>query len=259
MYTSDVKKNKKVWHDGQVRLHHVNSKAYLYSERSERLAESFLKVAACRSYSNDRATTGASCQIPEQFELMEDEEIEFDEVEDSHQLRAGQFLAQIVALIGIEHKVLSIATPSEFKSHQEHQKRRMEFLDEQIKQFDKPKRRRPSSPSTSSESLSATTSTPSRTEKDAHTSPTKPISTLRKRALTPFQSKPFQSPLLHRTVSVPRAGPKPSHMTPSREDTRTERTLDSPAPGSPSGDRIGKLKTLNLNWKPFCEAPEGSD
>lgn len=37
--------------------------------------------------------------------MKEDEELQFDELEDSHQLRTGRFLAQIIAFIGVEYKV----------------------------------------------------------------------------------------------------------------------------------------------------------
>lgn len=83
----------------------MNSKAHLYSERFEGLAEAFVKIASRRSQLSDTARSTPSSQLPDTFVLTEDEEIEFDEVESSHQLRTGRFLAQIDKLVGVEYEV----------------------------------------------------------------------------------------------------------------------------------------------------------
>lgn len=98
----------------------------------------------------------------------------------------------------------------------------MEFEDDQIKQYNKPKRsRRPSSPSHNKEQIipsssAITTTTPSKNTK--YNCATKSISSIRKRPITglpskafqsPIHAQPFQSPLLNRTASIE---PERSHL-----------------------------------------------
>ncbi|KAH9809426.1 hypothetical protein DFH28DRAFT_556582 [Melampsora americana] len=265
MYTSDVHKNKKVWHDGEVRFHHANSKAYLYSERSERLAETFVKAASRRSRLTSQPNAGPSCQLPDTFVLTEDEEIEFNQVEDDHQLRASCYLAQITNLIDVGYKVLPVATPMNPQARQESTKRKMEFLDEHIKQSTKSRRSRPSDASISKPVLPTT---PARSPSDNDTSPPKAIDSLRKRMITPLQSKPlqnnllvqpFHSPLLNRSAPRSELGSCPSHDTPSRNSSRPRPTSDELIEDSPHRSRVSNLKTLNMDWSSLCDASDGAD
>ncbi|EGG07511.1 uncharacterized protein MELLADRAFT_71680 [Melampsora larici-populina 98AG31] len=265
MYTSDVYKNKKVWHDGEVRLHHVNSKAYLYSDRSDRLAETFVKAASRRSRLTSQPNAGPSCQLPDTFALTEDDEIEFNQVEDDHQLRASCYLAQIVNLIEVGYKVLPVATPINPQARQESSKRKMEFLDEHIKQSVKSKRPHPSNASTS-KPVPQITPARSRPHNDTHTSPLKAIDSLRKRMITPLQAmplqnallaQPFHSPLRNRSAAPSELDSCPSHDTPSRNPFRPRPQIDQPI--SPHGSRVSNLKTLDMEWDSFCDASDEPD
>lgn len=252
---------------GEVRFHHVNSKAYLYSDRSERLAETFVKNASRRSRLTSQPNAGPSCQLPDTFVLSEDEEIEFNQVEDDHQLRASCYLAQITNLIEVGYKVLPVATPLNPQARQESTKRKMEFLDEHIKQSAKSKRSHPSDASTSKTVLPITPAR-SRPYNDSHTSPPKTIASLRKRMVTPLQSKPFHnnllvqpfhSPLLNRSAATSELGSCPSHDTPSRNSSRPRPTIDKTTEGSPHSSRVSNLKTLNMDWNSLCDGSDEPD
>ncbi|KAI8456044.1 hypothetical protein BY996DRAFT_6997057 [Phakopsora pachyrhizi] len=126
MYTPDLQKHKKVWHDGFVKLHHKNSKIYLISEDGHPLAERFLKVSSVRisrclpnsdrgensknsasSSPGSTSTAQFQQQLPDGFELFEDEEIDFDGIEDS-EARNLAYLARIEKLDKIEKEVRSL-------------------------------------------------------------------------------------------------------------------------------------------------------
>lgn len=188
MYTADIQKHRKVWHDGVLRMRHMNSKVYLLSQDGHPLAECFLKVSPSRF----RVTQGESdrmtyMKVPSEFRLDEDEEVEFDPLEDS-EVRSCSYIARIVDLIKVEIEEVPSLTSLNLKTRQELHKRKMEYLDQTILQLSKRSKPAPH-PQTSPMSNSIC--------------PLTPVPSSSRRQTGGFQTRPFNSPLIDRS--------KPSH------------------------------------------------
>lgn len=65
MYTTHVHKKQKVFHDGFVRLHHANSKLYLFN----------LEMAELGSTFYEPARRGGTMRLEDAFELKDGEEL----------------------------------------------------------------------------------------------------------------------------------------------------------------------------------------
>ncbi|KAA1089527.1 protein with putative role during mitosis [Puccinia graminis f. sp. tritici] len=183
MYTTDLQKHRKVWHDGFIRMRHVNSKVYLISEDGHTLAESFIKISTSRAQPESNPDRLNYMKVHPKFSLDEDEQIEFDPVEDS-ELRPSSYMARIVDLVKVETENVPLLPPLNTKARQDLHKRKMEYLDQTIQQFSK--RPKPgSSPQTSQLSDPITPSTP--------------IPSASRRKMTGFEARPFNSPLINKS------------------------------------------------------------
>ncbi|KNZ53877.1 hypothetical protein VP01_3110g2, partial [Puccinia sorghi] len=218
MYTTDLKKQRKVWHDGKERLvfffdriagvallkllfaiqgsfgcaMSVNSKVYLISEEGHTLAESFMKLPASRAHPESSPDRLNYLKVHPEFCLDEDEEIVFDPVEDS-QLRPSSYAARIVNLVRTESENVPLLPSLNTKARQDLHKRKMEYLDQTIKQFSKRPKPAPS-PQTSHLSDPSVPSTP--------------IPSSSRPKISGFE-RPFNSPLMHRSSKQSEAIHKP--------------------------------------------------
>lgn len=141
----------------------------------------------------------------------------------------------------------------------------MEFLDEQIKSFSKTKRSQPSSQSKNYHTSPEGSSKSPLHSRHQDRSPIRSIDSLTKRSCTPYRPKPSPSPLLNQAFQSPllsrarvpgrpqfsTADTTPSHPSLQQGGKIGSPTFDENPPET--SDRVGKLKTLNLNWKPFCK------
>jgi hypothetical protein len=222
----------------------VNSKVYLQSEDGHTLAESFIKISASRAQPERSPDRLNYAKVHAEFCLDEDEEIVFDPVEDS-ELRPSSYAARIVNLVSLETEVcMCVCVCSSHLDHhrrlifpvlnraehvytqnvplhpalnpkarQDLHKRKMEYLDQTIQQFTK--RGKPGCTSPETKQLSSDPATPS------SLTPLPPAS---RRKISGFQSRPFNSPLMNKSM------PSSSTAKPSLEPLRPPLSIHKSRP-----------------------------
>ncbi|KNE90430.1 hypothetical protein PSTG_16134 [Puccinia striiformis f. sp. tritici PST-78] len=183
MYTTDIQKQRKIWHDGFIRMRHVNAKVYLLAEDGHTLAESFMKLSSSRAQPESNPDRLNYSKVHSEFCLDEDEEIEFDPVEDS-ETRPSSYMARIVDFVKVELENVPLLPPLNTKARQDLHKRKMEYLDETIQQFSK--RTKPGSSPHTSQLADAIP-------------PSTPIPSASKRKMPGFETRQFNSPLMNRS------------------------------------------------------------
>ncbi|KAM0748815.1 hypothetical protein T439DRAFT_327325 [Meredithblackwellia eburnea MCA 4105] len=77
MYTKDKHKKAKVWHDGELRHHHYNSKLFILSTEMAEVDSTFYRPAPFVTR-RIQVSPGDSKALPSSFVLKEGEEVEFD-------------------------------------------------------------------------------------------------------------------------------------------------------------------------------------
>ncbi|PLW07268.1 hypothetical protein PCANC_26488 [Puccinia coronata f. sp. avenae] len=208
----DLQKHRKVWHDGFIRMRHVNSKVYLQSEDGHTLAESFIKISASRAQPERSPDRLNYAKVHAEFCLDEDEEIVFDPVEDS-ELRPSSYAARIVNLVSLETENVPLHPALNPKARQDLHKRKMEYLDQTIQQFTK--RGKPGCTSPETKQLSSDPAT---------SSSLTPLPPASRRKISGFQSRPFNSPLMNKSM------PSSSTAKPSLEPLRPPLSIHKSRP-----------------------------
>ncbi|MBW0536827.1 hypothetical protein O181_076542 [Austropuccinia psidii MF-1] len=294
MYTSDTHKIKKVWHDGFFKMRHMNSKIFLISQDGKILAEDFLKISSDRlSFFNkddqtfdqeDEARNGergqtAYLKIPNQFRLDEDEEINLNQIEDS-ETTSSSFMVRIIDLLSIDEEKLPVVNHLSSKCRQELQKRKMEYLDQNIKLLAKR-----SKPNTDVTTTIMTPSKPPSTHFDPSQHPI-PSSSSSKRKAVQFETRPFTSPLIQKSTPIRKPplesfdstcktikptqtdcpmstnnGPhgRDIHQNPKSKPTNHSpclKSVDSKSQEKPQ--RISSRRTLDINWESLCRSPRSN-
>ncbi|OAV88923.1 hypothetical protein PTTG_28877 [Puccinia triticina 1-1 BBBD Race 1] len=251
MYTTDLQKHRKVWHDGFIRMRHVNSKVYLISEGGHTLAESFMKLSSSRAQPASNPDRLNYMKVHPEFSLDEDEQIEFDPAEDS-ELRPSSYMARIVELVKVEAENVPLLPPLNTNARQDLHKRKMEYLDQTIQQFSK--RPKPGS-------------SPQAPPLSDPITPSTPVPAASRRKMAGFESRPFNSPLLNKSRQAepthspalerlrPPSIARPTPSVVSRSEARIEDPVDRRLPDSPGPKARGSSPPLRPRPRTHPAAP----
>ncbi|WAQ90238.1 hypothetical protein PtA15_12A225 [Puccinia triticina] len=251
MYTTDLQKHRKVWHDGFIRMRHVNSKVYLISEGGHTLAESFMKLSSSRAQPASNPDRLNYMKVHPEFSLDEDEQIEFDPAEDS-ELRPSSYMARIVELVKVEAENVPLLPPLNTNARQDLHKRKMEYLDQTIQQFSK--RPKPGS-------------SPQAPPLSDPITPSTPVPAASRRKMAGFESRPFNSPLLNKSRQAepthspalerlrPSSIARPTPSVVSRSEARIEDPVDRRLPDSPGPKARGSSPPLRPRPRTHPAAP----
>ncbi|KAI9611215.1 hypothetical protein KEM48_004598 [Puccinia striiformis f. sp. tritici PST-130] len=232
MYTTDIQKQRKIWHDGFIRMRHVNAKVYLLAEDGHTLAESFMKLSSSRAQPESNPDRLNYSKVHSEFCLDEDEELNSTRGMLSYSSGLILSLVQCARLNAAHHRNhtdtnltirqnVPLLPPLNTKARQDLHKRKMEYLDETIQQFSK--RTKPGSSPHTSQLADAIP-------------PSTPIPSASKRKMPGFETRQFNSPLMNRSNSQEPQCVDDQHQkvdTQYTSDGRVHKDDSSPPPVQP--------------------------